>query len=158
MPSATIACRGVRGATTVTSNDREEILAATRELLYIIIRSNGIHPDDVASGIFTTTIDLNQTYPAFAARQLGWYDVALLCSHELDIPTGIPMCIRILLHWNTDKTPQEIHHIYLREAQHLRPDRTEWPPIPVEDIQAAVKDFDLGSFGEDAPRSLTTSG
>lgn len=157
MPSSTIACRGVRGATTVTSNEREEILAATRELLYIMIRSNAIHPDDVASGIFTTTIDLNQTYPAFAARQLGWYDVALLCSHELDIEGGIPMCIRILLHWNTDKTPQEIHHIYLREAKHLRPDRTEWPPIPLEDIQAAVSDFDLAPMGRDAPQSLTVN-
>ena len=155
MPTARLACRGVRGATTVTSNDREEILEATRELLYIMIRSNGIHPDDVASGMFTTTIDLNQTYPAFAARQLGWYDVALLCSHELDIEGGIPMCIRILLHWNTVKTPQEIHHIYLREAQHLRPDRTEWPPIPVEDIEAAVQNFDLSTLEGETPRSMT---
>lgn len=143
-----IVCRGVRGATTVTSNDREEILEATRELLYIMIRANGIHPDDVASGIFTTTIDLNTTYPALAARQLGWYDVALLCSHELDIVGGLPMCIRVLLHWNTDKTPQDIQHVYLRDATKLRKDRQSMPQIPLEEIEAAVQNFDLSGVGE----------
>ncbi|HFC12682.1 MAG TPA: chorismate mutase [Anaerolineae bacterium] len=143
-----IVCRGVRGATTVTRNDKAEILEATRELLYILIRANGIHPDDVASGLFTTTIDLNTTYPALAARQLGWYDVALICSHELDIVNGLPMCIRVLLHWNTDKTPQEITHVYLRGALSLRKDRQSIPEIPVEEIEAAVQNFDLSGVGE----------
>ncbi len=143
-----IMCRGVRGATTVTSDNKEEILEATRELLYIMIRANGIDSDDVASGIFTTTIDLKTTYPALAARQLGWYDVALLCSHELDIIGGLPMCVRVLLHWNTPKTPQEIVHVYLREAQKLRKDRTNLPPIPLEEIEAAVKNYDLSGLGD----------
>jgi hypothetical protein len=71
-------CRGIRGATTVEENSVEAILSATRELLYIIIRANEIDPDDVASAIFTTTADLNATYPALAARQLGWYDTRRL--------------------------------------------------------------------------------
>lgn len=131
-------CRGIRGATTVEANSEEEILAATRELLYIIIRANGIEPEDVASAIFTTTTDLNATYPALAARQLGWYDAALLCGHEMDVPGGLPLCIRVLVHWNTTRSVKEIVHVYLRKAKGLRPDRDELPPIPFEEIEAAV--------------------
>jgi len=154
-PNRPLVCRGVRGATTVTKNDREEILAATRELMYILIRTNGIHPDDVASAWFTTTVDLDQTYPALAARQLGWYDVALLCSHELDIVNGLPMCVRVLIHWNTTKTPQEIHHVYLRDAVKLRKDRGNFPPIPLEDIEKAVQNFDLSTLEADPPVALS---
>ena len=116
-------CRGVRGATTVENNSAEAIQAATRELLYIMIRANGIHVNDVASVIFTTTTDLNATYPALAARQLGWYDAALLCGHEMEVPGGLERCIRILIHWNTTCGPEDIVHVYLREAKGLRPDR-----------------------------------
>lgn len=136
--AGTVVCRGIRGATTVETNSEEEILAATRELLYIIIRANEIEPEDVASAIFTTTKDLNATYPALAARQLGWYDAALLCGHEMDVPGGLPLCIRILVHWNTTRSPKEIVHVYLRNARDLRPDRDELPPIPFEEIEAAV--------------------
>jgi chorismate mutase len=128
-------CRGVRGATTVSDNSVEAILAATRELLFTMIQYNGIDPDDVASAYFTTTEDLTAVYPATAARQLGWYDVPLLCGHEMKVPTGLPHCVRILLHWNTHKTAQEIVHVYLHEAASLRPDKDEVPPIPVEEIE-----------------------
>src|SRR5690606_28252995 len=79
-------CRGVRGATTVTANSREEILSGTRQLLALMIGLNGIEAADVASAIFTTTVDLNAEFPALAARQLGWLEVPLLCTHELDVP------------------------------------------------------------------------
>ncbi len=138
-----LACRGVRGAITVDSNDAEQILAATRELLYIMIRSNGIEPEDVASAIFTTTVDLDATYPALAARQLGWYDVALLCGHEMDVPGGLAKCIRVLLNWNTDRSATEIVHVYLRNAKDLRPDRNELPPIPHDEIEAAINFINL---------------
>jgi len=128
-------CRGVRGATTVAENSKEAILAATRELLYTIIQYNEIDPDDVASAYFTTTSDINATYPATAARQLGWYDVALLCGHEMNVPDGLPQCIRVMLHWNTTKSAQELMHIYLHEASALRPDKDNVPPIPVEEIE-----------------------
>ncbi|GMQ78855.1 MAG: hypothetical protein BMS9Abin02_1396 [Anaerolineae bacterium] len=131
-------CRGVRGATTVEENDPELILAATRELLFIIIRANGIEQDDVASAIFTTTVDLNATYPALAARQLGWYDAALLCGHEMNVPGGLTKCVRILVHWNTLRSADEIVHVYLRGAKKLRPDRNELPPIAAVEIQAAI--------------------
>jgi chorismate mutase len=138
-------CRGVRGATTVEDNDREEILAATRELLFIMIKANGIEQADVASAIFTTTIDLNATYPALAARQMGWYDAALLCGHEMNVPGGLTKCVRILIHWNTLRSAEEIVHVYLRGAKKLRPDRNELPPITTEEIQAAIdiENFDL---------------
>ena len=118
-------CRGVRGATTVKENNREAILSATRELLTQMIEANDIQADDVASAIFTTTADLNSEYPALAARQLGWQDVALLCAQEIAVPNSINHCIRILLHWNTDKLASEIRHIYIKGAVNLRPDRVD---------------------------------
>jgi len=135
-------CRGVRGATTVTSNNRDEILEATRELLTMLVRVNKIDIDEVASIYLTTTEDLDATYPAFAARQLGWFDTALLCGHEMVVPDGLPFCIRVLVHWNTTKMPAEIGHLYLRNAKSLRPDLHNIPPIrPVQmnNLDAAMK-------------------
>lgn len=133
-------CRGVRGATTVEKNCREEILKATRELLALMIRQNGIQAEDVASAIFTTTPDLNAEFPALAARQLGWLDVALLCTHEISVPGSLPMCIRVLIHWNTTKSLDEIHHVYVRDAQRLRPDRSELPPVDWEELEAWINE------------------
>ena len=116
--------RGVRGATTAEANTREAILAATHELLCLMIEANLIEPDDVASAIFTTTIDLNADYPALAARALGWHDVALMCMHEMNVSHGLQQCIRILLHWNTEVSAQEVKHVYIKGAINLRPDRT----------------------------------
>lgn len=118
-----IVCRGVRGATTVEDNTPEEILSATRELLNRMVEANGIRPEDVASAMFTTTLDLTAEYPALAARQLGWHDAALLCAHEMAVPHSLSRCIRILVHWNTDKQASEIRHIYIKGAANLRPDR-----------------------------------
>jgi chorismate mutase len=115
--------RGVRGATTAEANTREAILAATNELLCLMIEANNIQADDVASAIFTTTIDLNADYPALAARALGWHDVALMCMHEMNVPHGLKHCIRILLHWNTEVAAREVKHVYLNGAVNLRPDR-----------------------------------
>lgn len=142
-PAAPVQCRGVRGATTVAENSRDVILEATRELLFVMIRANGIAPEDVASAYFTTTADLNATYPALAARQLGWYDAALLCGHEMQVPGGLARCIRILIHWNTARSSREIIHVYLREAKHLRPDRKSLPAIPLEQLEAVVQGIDL---------------
>lgn len=117
-------CRGVRGAITVTENTAEAILEATREMLEKIINLNGIDQEDVASVIFTTTPDVTAEYPALAARQLGWHDAALMCGHEMNVPKGLRMCIRVLIHWNTTRGLREIQHVYLRGAVSLRPDRS----------------------------------
>ena len=114
--------RGVRGATTVEANTREAILEATRELLTAMLKANEVHVEDVASAFFTTTSDLNAEFPALAARELGWTDMALLCGHEMNVPGSLPMCLRTLLHVNTDKPARDIRHVYLRGATALRPD------------------------------------
>ncbi|WP_420643721.1 chorismate mutase [Candidatus Leptofilum sp.] len=129
-------CRGVRGAVTVKENSEEAILAATRELLQVLVKRNEMRPEDIASVYFTTTTDLNATYPALAARQLGWADVALMCGHEMDVPGGLPMCVRVLIHWNTSRSAKEIVHVYLREAQSLRPDRQNLPPVRPRQMNA----------------------
>ncbi|PJF41159.1 MAG: chorismate mutase [Chloroflexi bacterium] len=114
--------RGVRGATTVDENTEEAILGATQVLLQAMIESNAIEEDAVASVIFTTTADLNAAYPAKAARRLGWRRTALLGAQEADVPGGLPRCIRILIHWNTAKSLDEINHIFMGDAKKLRPD------------------------------------
>jgi chorismate mutase len=116
-------CRGIRGATTVTANTREAIVEATRELLDELVRANDIHSEDVASAYFTTTSELNAEFPAVAARNgLGWTNVALMCGHEMDVPGSLRMCLRILLHVNTERAQADVCHVYLRGAAVLRPD------------------------------------
>lgn len=115
--------RGVRGAISVAANTREEILAGTRELLQEILRANEIVEfEDVASVIFTTTPDLNATFPAEAARELGMHQVPLICASEIAVPGRLARCVRVLMHWNTTKSQKEIMHVYLRDAKALRPD------------------------------------
>jgi tryptophan synthase alpha chain len=121
--SVTIACRGVRGATTIETNTAEDILEATTDLLEALIKLNDIQPEDVVSAIFTTTPELTAAFPALAARKLGWTEVPLLCAHEMNVPGALEGVIRILLHINTPRSATEIRHIYLREARALRP---EW--------------------------------
>ena len=117
------AIRGIRGAITVEADEPELILSATRELLEGILRANDISEfDDVISAIFTTTCDLTSTFPAEAARRMGMGQVPLLCAQEIPVPGGMPRCIRVLIHANIDRTPSEIRHVYLRNAQNLRPD------------------------------------
>ena len=131
-------CRGVRGATTVVTNTRDEILSATRQLIALMIRRNGIERTDVASAIFTTTSDLDAEFPALAARQLGWLDVPLLCGHEMSIPGSLPRCIRVLVHWNTERAQGDISHVYVREAVKLRPDLSELPPVNWDELEAWI--------------------
>ena len=119
----TYACRGIRGATTAEANTREAILAATREMLVLLIEQNDLRPDDIASAIFSTTPDLNAEFPAVAARDLGWVDTALLCTHEMAVPGSLPRCIRVLIHWNTSCRADEVRHVYIRGARSLRPER-----------------------------------
>ena len=115
--------RGIRGATTVTADDPELILQATRELLEEILTENeGMQPEDVASAIFTVTDDLTSTFPAQGARQMGWGLVPMLCAREIPVPNSLPRVIRVLVHWNTNLAQDRITHVYLRDAVKLRPD------------------------------------
>ena len=128
-------CRGIRGATIIEENTPEAILKGTRELLALMIRLNGIAQEDVASAIFSTTSDLDATFPAVAARQFNWFDVALMCFHELETPGAMRMCLRILIHWNTTKSANEIKHVYIKGAEKLRPERGDLPPVDWDELE-----------------------
>lgn len=132
--------RGVRGATTVEENTKAAILKASRELLALLIRSNEIEPGDVASVLFSTTRDLDAEFPALAARQFGWMNVPLLCGHEMAVPGSLGRCLRILLHWNTEKTAEEIVHVYIRGAEKLRPDIDALPPVDWDELNTWIND------------------
>ena len=115
-------CRGIRGATTVVANSREAILAATRELLEMLVARNDVLVEEITSAFFTVTDDLDAEYPARAARELGWGNVALLCAREVPVPGSLSGCIRVLLHVNTEKAQAELCHVYLGAAARLRPE------------------------------------
>ncbi|MDD3588272.1 MAG: chorismate mutase [Thermoguttaceae bacterium] len=135
-----VCCRGLRGATTVEENTSAAILRATRELLALLIRYNNLNTEDIASAIFTTTPDLTAEFPALAARQLNWMNVALMCGHEMHVSGALPMCIRVLIHWNTDKKPDEIQHVFINGAAHLRPDKADLPPVDWDELQRWIEE------------------
>lgn len=113
--------RGIRGATTADANTKEAIVKATKDMLEALVKANNIDPDDIASAMFTTTRDLNAEFPAVAARKhLGWNYVALMCSHEMDVPDALPSCIRVSILVNTNKRADEIVNVYLKGAVNLR--------------------------------------
>ena len=114
--------RGLRGAITVEEDSEEAILAATRELLTALIEANGIEEREVASVLFTCTADLTAAFPARAARELGWRNVALMGMQEMTAQQGLERCIRVLVHWNTDVGQEALEHRFLRGAEALRPD------------------------------------
>jgi chorismate mutase len=113
-------CWGIRGATTVSDNTADHILAATQELLEEMINVNQISKDQIVAAWFTTTQDLDAVFPARAARQMGWMNVALMCAHEMMVPNALIRCIRVLLLVNTEKSSHELKYVYLRDAKDLR--------------------------------------
>jgi chorismate mutase len=139
--SVNIWCRGLRGATTADDNSRDEILLQTRRLLALMIRLNNLEREDVCSAIFSITPDLNAEFPALAARQLGWLEVPLLCTHEVSVPDSLPRCIRILVHWNTAKSQDEVTHVYIRDAVSLRPDLCKLPPADWDELEAWIAEY-----------------
>jgi chorismate mutase len=121
-------CRGIRGATIVSANNKESILAAAKKLLTEMTKANKIEIKDIAAIFFTTTPDLNAEFPAAATRELGWPShLALICGHEMNVPNALPHCLRILMLANTEKGPEEIIHVYLGEAKKLK----DQPPLSI---------------------------
>jgi chorismate mutase len=121
--------RGVRGAIGVEEDSPGSIVQATHELLRAILAANpSLCPPNLASVLFTMTDDLTSAYPALAARQLGWVEVPLICAREIAVPGGMPRVIRVLLHWNTEMSQSDIHHVYLGRAVELRPDLASLSP------------------------------
>lgn len=115
--------RGIRGATTLQNNTKEEIKTATVELLSNIIKDNNIKLQDIAFVIFTVTNDINADFPAKYARQELHFDsVPMMCYREMEVIGQMPLCLRVLVVVNTDKTQSEIMHCYLKGAKALRKD------------------------------------
>ena len=112
--------RGIRGATTADENTSEAIIEATTELLKSLIEATDVQLDDIAAVQFTSTVDLDAEFPALSARKIGWTNVALLGSVEVDVVGTTEKCIRVLLLVNTDKSPQDIQFRYLKGAANLR--------------------------------------
>ena len=118
--------RGIRGATTADANTAESITTVTEELLRELIEVNALDPGEICFAYFTTTQDLTAEFPAFAARKLGWLDVPLLCGHDMNVelpnPRGVPMCVRVLLLYNTPQPQSAMRFTYLRGAQAIKAD------------------------------------
>ncbi len=117
--------RGIRGAITVSEDTAIAIHEATAELLRALIERNTLDLNEIASAWFTVTPDLTATFPAYAARQLGWTSVPLICSTEIPVPGALPAVVRVLLHYNTGLPQEAMHHVYLRGAIALRKDLVE---------------------------------
>ncbi|HEY4429621.1 MAG TPA: chorismate mutase [Paenibacillus sp.] len=118
--------RGIRGATTVTKNEEAEILRETVILLREIVERNDVIAENISNVWITMTNDLDATFPARAIREIeGWEMVPLMCSTEIPVKGSLPKCIRLMVQINTDKSQREIRHVYLNEAQKLRPDLSE---------------------------------
>ena len=98
-----------------------------------------------------STDDITSEFPALAARQLGWYDVPLLCGYEISIARSLPRCIRVLLHWNTTRSQSQIHHVYLHEARRLRPDLCDVPAVDFEELERWIE----SNLCEEDPPSIT---
>ena len=119
---------GIRGATSVTKNDKAAILEATRELLDTMCATNDIQVPRIASVIFTVTSDLNAVYPAQAARGIGWRDTPLICAADMEVSGSLPRCVRVLIHADIDRPQNAVRHVYLGKARSLRPDWAEEVP------------------------------
>lgn len=114
--------RAIRGAITVDFNEKNDIINSAKELLEEMILKNHVQVDDIISIIFTATPDLDQAYPAVAARELQIFHAGLLCMQEMIVEKSLSQCIRVLMYVNSLKTQKEIKHVYRKGAKVLRPD------------------------------------
>ncbi|MDT0201561.1 chorismate mutase [Nocardioides sp. AE5] len=128
-----MAVRAVRGATQLETDTREHMLERVAEMVTDVMTSNGFTVDDFISVIFTATDDLNSEFPAYAARQLGFDEVPLICARELEIGNSMPRVVRMMAHVETDLPRKDITHVYLHGAAHLRRDLSRVREVPDAD-------------------------
>jgi chorismate mutase len=124
--------RAVRGATQLVADSREEMLDRVAEMVTEVMAANRLDVDDFISVIFTATSDLVAEFPAYAARQLGFGEIPLLCARELEIDGSMPRVVRMLGHVETDLPRADITHVYLHGAALLRTDLTRVRSMPDE--------------------------
>jgi chorismate mutase len=125
MQAVPTAVRALRGATTVDEDTEEHIFERVIALLEEMFDRNDLDKDALISIFFTATDDIHSVFPAAAARKFGLGDVPLICARELDIVDGTPMCVRIMMHIETDRTRAGLRHVYLEGARTLRDDLPE---------------------------------
>lgn len=116
-----MAVRGIRGATT-TENTADAIASSAKDLLREIVSLNNLANDDIVSLTFSATDDLDAAYPAVAAREIGFTDTPLFCVQEMSVKGSLRMCLRVLVHVNTEKAQKDMIHVYQKGARILRPD------------------------------------
>ena len=114
--------RAIRGATTVDADTPEQIEERVVALMTAVLERNGVHEGDIISILFTATEDVVSMFPAAAARTMGLGAVPLMCARELSVTGSVPRCIRVMVHVETDRPREEIHHVYLEGARGLRDD------------------------------------
>lgn len=125
-----MAVRAVRGATQLEVDEREHMLERVAELVTEVLSANGLSVDDFISIIFTSTDDLFSEFPAYAARQLGFSEVPLMCARELEIQGSMPRVVRLMAHVETDLPRADITHVYLHGAANLRRDLARVKSVP----------------------------
>ena len=116
------AVRALRGATTVDADTDEQVHQRVKALVVEMLERNGVDKEDIISILFTATDDIRSVFPATAARAAGLGDIPLLCARELNVRGGTPLCIRVLMHLTTDRSREQLRHVYLEGAKGLRDD------------------------------------
>lgn len=120
----------MRGATQLDEDVREHLLERVVEMVSDVMSANGLEIDDFISVIFTATSDVHSEFPAYAARQLGFGEVPLICARELEIEGSMPRVVRMMAHVETDLPRADITHVYLHGAAALRRDLTRVRAVP----------------------------
>jgi chorismate mutase len=100
------------------------MLERVAEMVLDAMEANGLDVDDFISVLFTATSDLVSEFPAYAARQLGFGEVPLMCARELEIAGSMPRVVRMMAHVETELPRADITHVYLHGAAALRRDLT----------------------------------
>jgi chorismate mutase len=124
--------RAIRGATQLEVDERDHMLERVAEMVTGVMDANDLTVDDFISIVFTATADLHSEFPAYAARQLGFDDVPLICARELEIDGSMPRVVRMLAHVETHLTRAEVTHVYLHGAAGLRRDLARVREVPDE--------------------------
>jgi chorismate mutase len=114
--------RAARGAIRVPSDDGQALLGSTERLLSAMLQRNEIVDEDLVSIMFTATDDLRSAFPAEAARRMGLGRIPLMCAREIAVEGSMSSVIRILVHFHSERTLDEVVHVYLDGAESLRDD------------------------------------
>ena len=109
----------IRGATTITADEPQQIREAVAQLLREIAEKNRLRAEEMLFILFSNTADIRSLYPAKAAREAGFVSPALFSAAEPDIAGALPLCIRVLV---LAEKEGKAAHVYLRGAASLRKD------------------------------------